>query len=208
VKRIYLVRHCKAAGQEPDAPLVDEGFKQAKHLADYLSEMAIEYLISSPFKRAVDSIRPLSERIGIPIEFDERLRERVLSSVSLDNWMDCLEQTYLDDDLKFEGGESSKEAAARGIQVIEELLRRPEHTGLIVTHGGLLSLIIRQFIMFGFDDWKNLTNPDVFLLTIVAGDPAAFSSEELLSRTLPGSPDGVKQSRATIQHVISITQRQ
>lgn len=34
----YLVRHCQATGQEPDAPLTETGQQQAIALADWLGE--------------------------------------------------------------------------------------------------------------------------------------------------------------------------
>jgi 2,3-bisphosphoglycerate-dependent phosphoglycerate mutase len=83
----YLVRHCQATGQEPDAPLTDIGQQQAIALAGWLSEVPIGRIISSPFVRAYRSIVPLSEQLGLTIEVDDRLVERVLSLVPLDNWL-------------------------------------------------------------------------------------------------------------------------
>jgi 2,3-bisphosphoglycerate-dependent phosphoglycerate mutase len=84
---LYLVRHCQASGQEPDAPLTEIGQQQAilrrRHsvnaLADWLCEVSIGRIISSPFIRAYRSIVPLSEYLGLTIEIDDRLVERVLS---------------------------------------------------------------------------------------------------------------------------------
>jgi 2,3-bisphosphoglycerate-dependent phosphoglycerate mutase len=87
MKRIFLIRHSKAAGQEPEAPLLEEGTRQAQELAEFLHQMDIDYLITSPYRRAVDTIRPLSERLGKEIHTDERLIERVLSTGYLENWM-------------------------------------------------------------------------------------------------------------------------
>jgi 2,3-bisphosphoglycerate-dependent phosphoglycerate mutase len=56
---LYLVRHCQATGQEPDAPLTELGRQQAISLADWLGEVPIGHIISSPFTRAVQSITPL-----------------------------------------------------------------------------------------------------------------------------------------------------
>jgi phosphohistidine phosphatase SixA len=49
---LYLVRHCQATGQEPDAPLTQLGQQQALVLADWLGEAQIERIVSSPFVRA------------------------------------------------------------------------------------------------------------------------------------------------------------
>jgi 2,3-bisphosphoglycerate-dependent phosphoglycerate mutase len=169
MKRIYLVRHCQASGQESEAPLTAEGERQADELAEFMRDRQIERIVSSPYVRAMQSVKPLSERLGLEIHIDDRLRERVLSTSMLDDWLKRYEETFLDDDLKFPGGESSAEATGRGLAVIEEATARPEHACLIVTHGGLLSLIIRHYNReFGFEDWRRLTNPDVYELQIHA----------------------------------------
>ncbi|KJD44852.1 2,3-bisphosphoglycerate-dependent phosphoglycerate mutase [Paenibacillus sp. RC73] len=167
MKKIYFARHAKATGQEPDARLTDEGIQQAEQLADFMENVGVEYIVSSPWERAVRTIQPLAERKQLQVYTDLRLQERVLSRVHLDHWMDVLKQTYLDEDLKLEGGESSREAADRGIQLVQELIERTEKTIIIVTHGALLSLLIRHYdSQFGFEEWKTLSNPDVYLLEI------------------------------------------
>jgi 2,3-bisphosphoglycerate-dependent phosphoglycerate mutase len=72
---IYLVRHCSATGQEPDARLTDEGREQSLRLSSFLAQRAIVRIVSSPFKRAVGSAGPLSEKLGLPIEWLSALRE-------------------------------------------------------------------------------------------------------------------------------------
>lgn len=170
MKRLFIIRHCRAEGQEPEAPLTAEGMKQAQELAEALEGAGIEFILSSPFIRAVDTIRPLSERLGKEIHVDNRLQERILSPTHLENWMELLEQTYLNPDMKLKGGESSNEAAARGLEVIREALTRPENTIAIVTHGNLMSLLIRHYDPpFGFREWKKLSNPDVYCLEFSDG---------------------------------------
>jgi 2,3-bisphosphoglycerate-dependent phosphoglycerate mutase len=53
---IYIVRHCKAEGQSPDANLTDEGYLQAERLAEFLYDKKIESIICSPFVRANQSL--------------------------------------------------------------------------------------------------------------------------------------------------------
>lgn len=167
-KRIYLVRHCQATGQEPQATLTDEGLRQSYQLAEFFHNKQIDYIVSSPYQRAIDSIKPLSELTGLHIHLDRRLQERVLSAVPLQNWMKHYEETFRDIHLKFEGGESSYEAAERGMEAMREVINKPVKTALLVSHGALLSLIIRQYDrQFGFEEWKQLSNPDVYLLEIV-----------------------------------------
>ncbi|KAA2301986.1 histidine phosphatase family protein, partial [Clostridioides difficile] len=58
MQSIYLIRHAKATGQEPHAELTDEGIRQAEKLADILAHHSITYIVSSPWKRAVQTAMP------------------------------------------------------------------------------------------------------------------------------------------------------
>ena len=165
MKRIWLVRHCKAAGQEPEAPLTPEGREQAERLAEFFGGRRVERIVSSPFERAAASIRPFAERAGLPVVTDARLGERVLSTEPLSDWMDRLRESFDDMDLRLPGGETSREAAERGMAVIAECLRRREEATIVVTHGNLMALILKACDgRYGFEDWRKLTNPDVFEL--------------------------------------------
>ncbi|WP_106767612.1 histidine phosphatase family protein [Paenibacillus faecalis] len=167
MKHIYLVRHCKATGQEPKAPLTQEGQEDAEHIAEYFIDKNIDVIYSSPFLRALETIKPYSVRTHKEILIDKRLKERILSTVNLDDWMQKLEETYENLDLKLAGGESSNEATHRVIGLINELQERPESNFILVTHGALLSLIIKNYQSdFGFEDWKNIKNPDIYLLKV------------------------------------------
>jgi 2,3-bisphosphoglycerate-dependent phosphoglycerate mutase len=160
---LYLVRHCQATGQEPDAPLTETGKQQAISLADWFSKLSIGRIISSPFTRAYQSIIPLSERLGLTIEVDERLIERVLSPVPLDNWRECLAETFVDLDLSFKGGESSRTAMTRGVAVVHQAMQETANPIIIVTHGNLMTLILKYFNeQIGYAEWENLQNPDVY----------------------------------------------
>ena len=169
MKTVYLVRHCSATGQLPEAELSQAGRQQAKKLASFFKDQNIQHIISSPYIRAVDSIQPTAQCKNIPITIDERLTERALSSSNLPNWLELLEETFTDLDLKLDGGESSREATDRAIKVVNE----SPNNCVLVTHGNLMSLILKHFDdSIGFQDWKSLSNPDVYMLTTVNNESA------------------------------------
>jgi 2,3-bisphosphoglycerate-dependent phosphoglycerate mutase len=47
--KLFLIRHCSALGQEPEAPLSSEGEQQAQELARFLAEYGITRIVSSPY---------------------------------------------------------------------------------------------------------------------------------------------------------------
>ncbi|MFB9994887.1 histidine phosphatase family protein [Deinococcus oregonensis] len=155
---LLLIRHARAAGQAPDAPLTPEGVAQAGALAETLSGCGITRIISSPWRRAVDTAGSLAERLSLPIQTDERLTERVLSSADRADWMGRLRESFDDEHLALPGGESGHTARARILAVLEGA-RDPAGITAVVSHGNLLALALG----LDYDGWANLRNPDVWV---------------------------------------------
>ena len=162
---IYLIRHCETTGQVPDAPLTPRGKEQARRLCTRLLELPITHLISSPYRRALDSIQPLATALKLPITREDALKERQLSAVPLDDWQDHLRQTFVNPDYTCPGGESSRIATERITRVVGEALQ--QHDGsILMTHGNLLSLYLHSIDpTFGFEESLQLKNPDIFKVT-------------------------------------------
>jgi 2,3-bisphosphoglycerate-dependent phosphoglycerate mutase len=85
----------------------------------------------------------------------------------MDNWLDCLQQTFSDFELVFDGGESSGQAMKRAVAALDEVFALKRGSAVVVTHGNLMTLLLRHFDeRFGFEAWAALTNPDVYLVTM------------------------------------------
>ncbi|MBU8685776.1 phosphoglycerate mutase family protein [Priestia megaterium] len=169
MKTFLLVRHCEAEGQEAKASLTEQGMQQAQQLMDYLNKLSypIDKIILSPYKRAVQTIEPYAKDTGLPLHIDTRLEERRLSGHPLFNWIEVLKRTFDDIDFKVDGGESTKEATVRALELFKEVMNEKQKTTLFVTHGNLMTLILRYFDpKFGFGEWSRLTNPDVYQIDL------------------------------------------
>ncbi|MDM5197765.1 histidine phosphatase family protein [Fictibacillus enclensis] len=170
MKRVIAVRHCKASGQERNAVLTKEGIAQSQKLKAFLMMKPIDRIISSPFVRAVDTIEPLAHFKNLPIETDERLGERILSSMDLPDWLDHLEYSFTNFEAVLEGGESSQRATDRVSELIRDIQASPDQCTVLVTHGNLLALLLRTFDeRIGFSDWKQFSNPDVYEIVLDEG---------------------------------------
>jgi 2,3-bisphosphoglycerate-dependent phosphoglycerate mutase len=192
---IVLVRHASSSGQWPDASLTPEGFLQAEALRDLLAEFRVERIISSPFRRALQSLEPFCARAGLQAELDPRLAECSLGGVDLPDWREQLRRSFDDLDHCPEGGESGRAAQERAKAVIRAACKSGLRCALI-THGRLLALILKWVEpAFSYDDWARLSNPDVFVLRLQSGAAASFrrvwrsqaaSSSKPEARTLRG----------------------
>lgn len=61
------------------------------------------------------------------------------------DWMDKLNATFDNLDLKFPGGESSREAMANIVNVVMDVLNCEHENTVVVTHGNILSLLFNHF---------------------------------------------------------------
>lgn len=64
---VYVVRHAEKAADPKDPPLSPAGVVRAEALARVLEGAEIAAIYSSETQRTESTVRPLSERIGIPI---------------------------------------------------------------------------------------------------------------------------------------------
>jgi phosphohistidine phosphatase SixA len=89
-----LIRHAFAGdssqweGDDRLRPLDDRGRRQAVALVDALSGFELDRIVSSPYLRCVQTMEPLAQARGLPIEYDERLGADRLNEVP--EVLDCL----------------------------------------------------------------------------------------------------------------------
>lgn len=79
ITTIYFVRHALPDYSSPEdkgMPLTEEGRVDSLLLAEKLSNLEFDYVISSPYQRTLDTIKPLVDKLNLKIETDERLGER------------------------------------------------------------------------------------------------------------------------------------
>nr|WP_272495841.1 histidine phosphatase family protein [Bacillus pinisoli] len=160
-----MIRHCKASGQEREAELTEEGRNEALELCDFLTSYPVQRIFSSPYIRAIDTIQPFASKVELEIEMDERLHERIISKGDYPGWYDFLKASFEDFSLSLQDGESSSEAENRVISFLNEIKYLEEEHIVIVSHGNLLTLLLRHFNKsYGFKEWEAMTNPDVFIV--------------------------------------------
>ncbi|MCJ7438580.1 MAG: histidine phosphatase family protein [Acidimicrobiia bacterium] len=78
---IYLMRHAKAGsrsgwdGADEQRPLSKSGRRQTSALTEALADASITRIYSSPYVRCVQTVEPLAERLGIPLDLSDGLAE-------------------------------------------------------------------------------------------------------------------------------------
>jgi 2,3-bisphosphoglycerate-dependent phosphoglycerate mutase len=169
-ERLLLVRHCEACCPQPDCTLTDRGRAQAERLAAFLAAYPVDALVSSPFRRARDTIAPFASARRLPVAIDSRLAERRMSADPDADWRATLRRSFADPDHRLPGAESARETVARGRAAVAALLADAHRLPAAVTHGQLIGLLLHAVDgHFGFAEWEALSTPDVYLLEATAG---------------------------------------
>jgi broad specificity phosphatase PhoE len=78
---LLVIRHARAGhrsewiGDDRRRPLDERGWAQARALVDELAGFPVTRILSSPFDRCVQTVEPLAEQRGLPIDAREELSE-------------------------------------------------------------------------------------------------------------------------------------
>lgn len=164
MQHFFLIRHCKAKGQEPDAPLTPTGKNQAEKLAAFLKKSGIGRIVSSPFKRAYESVAPLAKAIDVTVEIDNRLCERKIGAgIGSGNLESVVRESFQDPLYKLPKGESHIEARKRGMEAIREILEAGKLPAVIASHGNMIAILLNYFdSRYKYKHFTLLTHPDVY----------------------------------------------
>jgi probable phosphoglycerate mutase len=140
------------AGRQAGVHLNERGREQAAQLMERLTTAGIAAIYSSPLERAVETIEPLAQRLGLPIEKRERLIE-----VGTGDWTG---QVFADIDAdahwrRFNtfrsstrppNGELMTEIQARMSSEMEELrTRHPDQTVALVSHADVIRAAVALY---------------------------------------------------------------
>jgi len=168
---IYFIRHAEAdktVKSNPDRPLSEKGQKDCQLVTDFLQDKQIDVVLSSPYKRAVDTISGFANSIGAKIELDENFREREKGYIDSDfSYMEYARKQWSDFSYKLTDGESLAETQKRNISALQKVLNRYGNKNIVIgTHGQALGTIINHFDKsFDFEKKQTILNPFVVKMT-------------------------------------------
>jgi 2,3-bisphosphoglycerate-dependent phosphoglycerate mutase len=186
---LILVRHAQSAPDpalpERDWPLSELGRQQAADLAPVLKELGVDTLASSPFARAVATLKPYADAAGLPIVIVEDLRERALGGwlATTEEVEDAIRNMHADLDFKLEGGETGRACRTRFEAALARLVSaNPGRTIAAAAHGGVIGHLLASQAPLEGDFWRRIRNPHLFVFD--AGGPLKWMSE----RAFDGTP--------------------
>lgn len=159
MKTIYFVRHCTpdiSVHEDRIRPLNAQGQRDALRVAEFFRDIPVDRVVSSPYLRAMDTVRGVAEMHGLPVIPDEDLRERAVGAWVED--FDAFAQAqWADIDHALPGGESIRQTMQRGMGALERMLADPAQITVAGAHGtALCSLIHALDKRFGYADFRRI----------------------------------------------------
>lgn len=153
--RLILVRHAATADTghrycgASDPPLSAAGRAQAAALADRLADWPVDAVLSSPLRRAADTAAAVADRLGVPVNTTDALREAGFGAwegLTYDEiaaeWPDEVAAWLADLAVAPPGGESFAAVARRVLPV----LAAARGTVLVVGHASLVKLALHGML--------------------------------------------------------------
>ncbi|HEY8890335.1 MAG TPA: histidine phosphatase family protein [Clostridium sp.] len=168
ITNIYFLRHAKSSysPDELNRPLSEKGLMDAKKVTELLSHENITKVISSPYKRAIQTVEGTANYFGLTISIDEGFRERKLADSSVVNFEKVIIKYWENFDFSLFGGENGHLAQDRGVQALKSVLNKYCGRNVVIgTHGNIMVLIMNYYDKkYNYDFWNCLNMPDIYKL--------------------------------------------
>ncbi len=146
---IYLVRHGQKQSAVGDPGLTEVGIRQAQQTGQYLKQFPINKIITSPFKRTVETAFQISQALDLDYSPHIGLVERMNwndTSISRNEFFREWIKATNDREYVPLYGNSSRQTGKRVEQLVQSLNEPTSHV-VLVTHGGAILDYLRN--LFG-----------------------------------------------------------
>lgn len=181
---VYFVRHAKPdylVHEDLIRPLTEEGIIDSKRVTDVLKDKNICKIYSSPYKRAMDTVKDLADTLKLNIIIKEDLRERTITDQWIEDFNSFVKSQWEDFDYKLSKGESLREVQQRNVQALMEILCENEGNNIVIgTHGTALSTIINYYDeSFDFSQFNRIKGIMPWIVTIKFEGDKLMNIEEI-----------------------------
>ena len=157
VTKVYYVRHAEPNYDNHNDALRElspKGLNDRKLVTKFLADKEINVAVSSPFRRAVDTIKEFADLEGIKIELIDEFHERKVDSGWIDDFTSFTQKQWDDFNYKLPDGECLQEVQERNVSALLKLIEHYKGKNIVIGgHGTALSTIINYFdASFGYED--------------------------------------------------------
>ena len=184
---VYFVRHAQADNTLRDGrirPLTEKGMNDRALVTTFLQDKSIDVVLSSPFKRAVDTIADFAEKVGFEIETVEDFRERrsdIDFTKETFGFNTFMERQWADFTYTYSDGECLAEVQKRNLAALNDVLKKYSGKNIVIgTHGTALSTIINYYDnTYGFADFMAMVNILPWVVRMDFNDDGCIGMEKI-----------------------------
>lgn len=159
--KVFFVRHARPNCNNHDdltRELSPEGLRDRVLVTRFLTERGIGAVLSSPYRRAVDTVAQFAQGAGLEIQLDADFRERRVDGAWIEDFDAFCRRQWADFDYKLSDGETLREVQERNIRALERVLEtHADQTVAIGSHGTALSTVIHYYDRsFGYAEFERI----------------------------------------------------
>jgi broad specificity phosphatase PhoE len=159
--KLHLIRHGEsvynAEGRiqgHADIPLSELGCRQAEAAAEALAKQPHDVIYASPLRRAAQTAEIIAKRLGLPIQFNEQLKEinvgifqgKIHAELEREYPMEIARWRSEEMDYAVPGGESRRQLLSRGRVAFESIVAEGRENVVVVSHGRILMTTIKALL--------------------------------------------------------------
>lgn len=173
---LLLVRHAEpvtptpGGPREPVRPLTENGRRQADELAQQLRAEVPHSIVSSPYLRAVQTVQPTADLLGLGVELLADLREWRAGLEPTRNWKDHYLRCWSNPGYALPGAESHRNARQRMLAALDGMITRwlPRGGTVIAgSHGTVITLALAGMgAPVDAEFWLGMPMPAVYRLGV------------------------------------------
>ena len=158
---VFFVRHAEPNYNNRDDRLRElspRGLEDRERVTAFLARKQIDAVLSSPYKRAVDTVRDFADRYGLSVRTVEDFRERKVDQGWIEDFTGFSRKQWADFSYKRPGGECLQEVQDRNIAALKAVLEQYRGKNIVIgTHGTALCTILHYYRPgFGYDDFVRI----------------------------------------------------
>ncbi|MGC6177625.1 histidine phosphatase family protein [Lacrimispora sp. 38-1] len=146
---IYFIRHAEpdyTNHSDAERQLTQKGIEDSELVTSYLRDRDIDVVFSSPYKRAVDTVRHFADSYHYPIVLVDEFRERKIDSCWIEDYTKFCKMQWENFDYKLTDGESLREVQTRNLEVLIDILKKYKDKSVVIgSHGTALSTVIHYY---------------------------------------------------------------
>lgn len=168
---LHLVRHSespKTEGTERTRGLTEKGQLDALKVAEKLKNEKIDCFVSSPYRRAILTIKYLADNFGKEIQIFEDLKECKFAAkgcmLSDKEIYKLVKEMFKDKNFSEYGSESFNQCQNRAVRETLRILRDFKGKKIVMgTHGLVMTLILNYFDSnYDYNFLTNTSKPDIY----------------------------------------------